>query len=63
MTRGPGAHGRHGKAERTGFIQPLQRRFGGILFLFVATTWDSTEKMKPDLSQQCTMEGQEDECK
>jgi len=49
MIRGPGAHGRHRKAEGTGFIWPLQRSLGGILFLSVGTSWDGTEKMEPDL--------------
>lgn len=63
MIRGSGACGTHEGAERTSFILALQRRLKGIFFLPVATSWDSTEKVKPDLSQQCPMEGQQDEYK
>lgn len=63
IIRGSGANGTHGEAERTSFIQPLQRNDGALFFLPVATIWDSTEKTKPDLFQQCTMQVQQDEYK
>lgn len=56
MIRGSEAHDTHGEDEKTSFIQPLPKNLGGIYFLPVAASWDSTEKMKPDLTQQCTME-------